>query len=545
MRGGGTSAGRSRQRTAVCDNSSCRRRRLHGSCCRIGAGGGGLAPRAGAGGDEGRGTPVRRHRQQGVGRRAWPLSSAPRSPTTTMRRWPAMRPSSWSGASAVLAIPDFRSGSASTRAMSSPTWSPANFPRSTRSAAPPSILPRGWRPRPRRTGSTCRRPARSSRMDMSDFESLGRKVLRGFNEPLPVYRVVGASDLSSWRVRRARSVSRFVDRTTERALLARAAERSSASRQTVLLIGDAGIGKSRLAHEFAQELRADGWRLIDAECSPNLQGVPFSALKRTILSIFEVAARDSDSLVDIRKELPAIHQRARSISIWIFRSRIIAGSELEPYARARAISDASCAIVQSLAFQQRTVLLIEDLHWIDRASDAVVAAIASLQSPNLIVFLTSRPNGMPEWIARCHAEVIAMRPLDDNSGLAMLADMLGPSATNTDLKNRIISHTANVPLFLEEVCRGLKDSGTLRGQWGDLALVRPDRRARHPHQHSGGDCGAARSCLKAGALGSPNSGGAGAALKRDDAAERRRAARRHSPGLPRSARPSRDPRQDR
>ncbi len=81
---------------------------------------------------------------------------------------------------------------------------------------------------------------------------------------------------------------------------------------------------------------------------------------------------------------------------------------------------------------------------------------------------------MPVWIARCHAEIVAMRPLDDDSGLAMLAEMLGPSATNDDLKNRIISHTANVPLFIEEVCRGLKDSGTLRGQWGDLALVRPD-----------------------------------------------------------------------
>lgn len=56
------------------------------------------------------------------------------------------------------------------------------------------------------------------------FEFLGRKALRGFAEPMPVYRVMGASDLSSWRVRRARSVSRFVDRTTERALLRRAAE---------------------------------------------------------------------------------------------------------------------------------------------------------------------------------------------------------------------------------------------------------------------------------------------------------------------------------
>jgi len=103
----------------------------------------------------------------------------------------------------------------------------------------------------------------------------------------------------------------------------------------------------------------------------------------------------------------------------------------------------------------------------------IPVAIAALQVPGFLVLLTSRPNGMPVWIARCHAEVVAIQPLDDDSGLTMLADMLGPSAANDDLKNRIISHTANVPLFIEEVCRGLRDSGTLHGQWGDLALMRP------------------------------------------------------------------------
>ena len=304
------------------------------------------------------------------------------------------------------------------------------------------------------------------------FDFLGRKSLRGFSEALPVYRIVGASDLSSWRVRRARSVARFVDRTTERALLWRAAEKVTTTRQTVLLMGDAGIGKSRLAHEFVQDIRTDGWLLLDAECSPNLQGAPFSTLKRLLLSVLEAVARDSDRLGDPRAELSAVHQFAIDavLDLPISDPR---WSELEPYARGRAISEASCAIVESVVRRRSTIVLIEDLHWIDRASDNVIAAIASLQAPNLFVFLTSRPNGMPEWIARCHAEVIAMRPLDDESGLAMLADMLGTSATNANLKNRIISHTANVPLFIEEVCRGLKDNGTLRGQWGDLALVRP------------------------------------------------------------------------
>ncbi|MCP3405006.1 AAA family ATPase [Bradyrhizobium sp. CCGB01] len=304
------------------------------------------------------------------------------------------------------------------------------------------------------------------------FDLLGRKALRGFNEPLPVYRLLGASDLSSWRVRRARSVSRFVDRTTERALLWRATERVVTNRQTVLLMGDAGIGKSRLAHEFVQDLRAGGWRLIDAECSPNLQGAPYSALKRLLLSILDAAARNPARADDPRDSLPVVHQRAVDAVLDLPISDP-QWDELGPHARGRAISDASCALVEGTARRQRTVLLIEDVHWIDRASDAVIAALAGLQSPDLLVLLTTRPHGMPVWIARCQAEIVAMRPLDDDSGLAMLAEMLGPATSNADLKSRIISHTANVPLFIEEVCRSLKDSGMLLGQWGDLSLARP------------------------------------------------------------------------
>lgn len=304
------------------------------------------------------------------------------------------------------------------------------------------------------------------------FEFLGRKALRGFGEPMPVYRIMGASDLSSWRVRRARSVSRFVDRTTERALLWRATERVVASRQTILLMGDAGIGKSRLAHEFAQDLRVSGWRLIDAECSPNLQGAPYSALKRLLLSVFDTAARDQARTDDPRDALPVVQQRAIDAVLDLPISDP-QWDELEPHARGRAISDASCAIVETVARRQRTILLIEDLHWSDRASDTVVAALSGLLCPGLLVLLTMRPNGMPVWIARCHAEIVAMRPLDDDSGLAMLAEMLGPATSNADLKSRIISHTANVPLFIEEVCRSLKDSGMLLGQWGDLSLAHP------------------------------------------------------------------------
>lgn len=307
------------------------------------------------------------------------------------------------------------------------------------------------------------------------FESLGLKPLRGFGEPVPVYRVAGAGDLSSWQVRKSRSVSRFVNRAEETSLLRRAVEDSSADGRTVCLTGDPGIGKSRLVHEFVQELEIEGWQLIDAECSANLQAAPFSALKGLLRSIVDTVAADGrpGKAADPRLGLPPILRSAVDAVLDLPISDGGQWDRLEPQSRGRAISDASCAIVEKLAQRQRTVLLIEDLHWVDRASDAVMAALASLKVPYLLIIVTSRPNGIPEWVDGCSPERFALRPLDERSGRAMLDAILGTSPTTFDLKSRIIRHTANVPLFVEEVCRRLKETDILRGQWGDLTLGQP------------------------------------------------------------------------
>jgi class 3 adenylate cyclase/tetratricopeptide (TPR) repeat protein len=306
------------------------------------------------------------------------------------------------------------------------------------------------------------------------FESLGRKLLKGFAAPMPVYRVTGANDLSSWQVRKTRNVSRFVGRSRETALLRHAAEDTSAGGRTVCLTGDPGIGKSRLVHEFVQELEIEGWRLVEAECSPNLQSSPFAALKHLLLSILGTATADDrpGPVADPRTGLSPILRSAVDAVLDLPISDE-QWDKLEPQSRGRAISDASCAIVENLARQQRTVLLIEDLHWVDRASDAVMAALASLKTPHLLILVTSRPNGIPEWVNRFKAEVLALRPLDEGAGMAMLDAILGPSSTTSDLKSRVIRHTGNVPLFVEEVCRRLKETGILQGQWGDLSLWQP------------------------------------------------------------------------
>ena len=256
------------------------------------------------------------------------------------------------------------------------------------------------------------------------FEYLGRKPLKGFADPVPIYRVTGASDVSSWQVRKTRNVSHFVNRFQETALLRRAAEATREGGRTVCMIGDPGMGKSRLVHEFLQELELEGWRLIEAECSPNLQSAPFAALKGLLRSILATADDQPGNAMDPRAELPPILRSALDAALDLPVSDA-QWEQLEPQSRGRAICDASCALVENLARQQRTVLLIEDLQWVDRASDVVMAALASLQTPNLLTLITSRPNGIPDWVARCDAETLALRPLDESSGRAMLDAILG------------------------------------------------------------------------------------------------------------------------
>jgi class 3 adenylate cyclase/tetratricopeptide (TPR) repeat protein len=307
------------------------------------------------------------------------------------------------------------------------------------------------------------------------FEFLGRKSLRGFAEPVPVYSVTGAGELSNWQVRKTRSVSRFVNRTQETALLRQVVDEIPTGGRTVSLTGEPGIGKSRLVHEFAQQLEIEGWHLIHAECSANLQSSPFAALKGLLRSILDPATAQerADNAADPRQGLPQILRSAVDAVLDLPLTDDGLWDSLEPQLRGRAISDACCAIVQKLAHRQRTLLLIEDLHWVDRASDTVMSALAAQTAPGLLVVLTSRPDGIPDWVDACSAESFALRPLDEVSGRAMLDSILGTSATTFDLKSRIIHHTANVPLFVEEVCRRLKETDILHGQWGDLSLSRP------------------------------------------------------------------------
>lgn len=305
------------------------------------------------------------------------------------------------------------------------------------------------------------------------FETLPSKNLKGFSQPVPVFRVTGLSTLSRWRTRSQHNIVKLVGRSLETTRLRHsAAAVGPGSGQVVVLAGDSGIGKSRVAHEFLNGLSREEWQIIEVECSPTKDAIPYAAIRDLLLSVYP-QLRGTD--IAIRQwvqsnqfEIPEFWDSALATVL----DRPLSNQKWHDLARAqrqRCIADTFCAFIGHLAVLQRVAILIEDLHWADSASSIAFEALAVFAGQHQFLMLTtSRPHSAPRWPNARNVTRIELRPLDVESGHQLLNELLGPSAQLADLRSHVLRHTGGVPLFVEEVVRHLVDSGKLVGSWGNF-----------------------------------------------------------------------------
>lgn len=290
--------------------------------------------------------------------------------------------------------------------------------------------------------------------------------LKGFPAAVPLHVVKGIAALSKWGASATRSTARFVGRENEARQLLGLSERARGRGLCVAIVGEAGVGKSRLAREFIGTLRSRQWQVNAAECSPILGGAPFSLLKAVLAEI--AAALGASALEQLQGSLPAAQSAALQVML---RS----GSEVDhpewaalpPRGRSRAIVAATLALFEQRAKAGPTVILLEDLQWADDASTAALRGVLSIASQYpLLILATARSDGLPGWFADAAAQTLRLPPLGEASGLAMLDELLGPSPALSGLKQRILEHTGHMPLFIEEVCRRLQETGSLKSEPG-------------------------------------------------------------------------------
>lgn len=300
------------------------------------------------------------------------------------------------------------------------------------------------------------------------YTRLPAQRLKGFPQPVALYRADRTGEASKWRVRAGRGMSPFVGRKHEFALLVQAAaDVERGSERTVALVGEPGIGKSRLAREFVASLARAGWKLIDVECSSIARTSPYALLKSLLLSMFA-----QDPAADPRTRQADVSGAANGfLPLWCSALDAVldlpvadrAWTELQPAARRSAIADACRAVFRRTTAGARTVLLIEDLHWIDGASGEILEDLraAGFAHPFLFLF-TTRPSSA-RALGRLAGVQVVLRPLDAEAGETLLATLLAGSAIAPALRARILRHTGHVPLFMEEVCKRLTEAVSAAG----------------------------------------------------------------------------------
>ena len=290
-------------------------------------------------------------------------------------------------------------------------------------------------------------------------EDRGAHDLKGVSAPVTLYRIVRAS--GGGRRGGARALTPLVGREEELELLSRRWERArSGEGQLALVVGEPGIGKSRLIEEFRARLGETPHTWVEWSSSQLLQNTPLHPLADWGRLRFGGAdAPGGRPLADLENTLrligldPAEYAPlvAPLVDVPLPEDR---RAKFAPEELRRRQLAAMTAWVLAGARNQPVVLAFEDLHWADPTSLDLLRALAErgAQAP-LLVVVTTRPEFRPDWSLRSHHSVISLAPLDRAQVRRMVGEIAASHALSAEVVDGVGERTGGVPLFVEEVTR--------------------------------------------------------------------------------------------
>ena len=299
-------------------------------------------------------------------------------------------------------------------------------------------------------------------------EEQSARELKGVSRPVQLFRIVRAS--GGGRRGGARTLTPFVGREEELGLLTRRWERARAGEgQLVLVVGEPGLGKSRLIEEFHSQLAETPHTWSEWSASQLLQNTPLHPIAEWGRLRFGADAPAEQRLADLEGTLrltgldPAEHAPllAPLVDIPLPPDR---ATNLPPEELRRKQLAAMTAWVLAGARSQPLVLAFEDLHWADPTSLDLLRAFADrgAQAP-LLVLATTRPEFRAPWSLRSHHSLISLSPLDRAGVARMVGEISARHALSKELIEGVNERTGGVPLFVEEVTRLLVERGAQGG----------------------------------------------------------------------------------
>ncbi len=268
-----------------------------------------------------------------------------------------------------------------------------------------------------------------------------------------------------------RTLSRFVGRERELAtlhdLLARAEDGHG---QVVGILGEPGVGKSRLLHEFQQGLERGRAAYIEGRCLSYGNTIPYLPIIDIIRNSFGVLDTDAAEVIaqKVHAGLTALGMEPESAAPYLLhllgcKCGVEAVVGLSPQAVKSRTMEALRQTAIAGSRERPIIFAVEDLQWIDQTGEDALASLAeSLAGCPIMLVATYRPGYRPAWLERSYATQIGLNPLTHVHSLAVLHSVVTEQELTPHLAQVILSRAEGVPFFLEELARAVTDHPDLR-----------------------------------------------------------------------------------
>jgi len=313
-----------------------------------------------------------------------------------------------------------------------------------------------------------------------EYRDLGTVALKGFAENVPAWQVLGAGATESRFEALHATNTPLIGRDEEIDLLMRRWEQAKRGDGCVVLIsGEPGIGKSRIAQTVLERLSGEPHTPLRLFCSPHHQD---SALYPTITQLERAAGfRREDTAEQRLDKLEALLRQAtndlgEAQPLLAALLSIPAGDrypplDLSPQKQKEKTLKALLAQVEGLAARQPVLMVVEDAHWSDPTTrQSLDLTIDRLPYLPVLVIITFRPEFTPPWVGRPQVTLLSLNRLPPRRGAEMIARLTGGKALPKEIVDQIIDRTDGVPLFLEELTKAVVESSILTDT-GDCSAV--------------------------------------------------------------------------
>jgi class 3 adenylate cyclase/tetratricopeptide (TPR) repeat protein len=308
--------------------------------------------------------------------------------------------------------------------------------------------------------------------DFFEFEPLGRVEVKGKGEAVETYRLIEAGGVETrFEAAVARGLTRFVGRRREMESLAEAFEKArSGSGQVVGVVGEAGVGKSRLVLELRQMLPKDEYSCLEGRCLHYGGSMAYLPILDMLRCYFDIKEGDREYVVK-KKMKQRVDQVDHNLEGVLPPLQDILSLEVEdeeylkldPPLRRDRIFEALRDVLLRESQNRPLVLVVEDLHWIDRTSEDFLSyLIGWLANVQILLVLVYRPEYTHRWASKSYYSQIGVGQLSAPTSAELVQSILEEGEVVPEIRELILSRAAGNPLFMEEFTHALLENGSIR-----------------------------------------------------------------------------------